>query len=55
MKTSLITAAIALAALTIGIALTNCAHLAGTTIEFDDQGRATILAPARPIIIEPRK
>lgn len=53
MKISLLTAALAVAALYL--LLPSCAHLAGTTIEFDENGAATILPPQRPIIIEPSK
>lgn len=51
MKTSLITAAIALAAITIAVALSSCADLAGTTITFDDNGNVVILPPAKGIVI----
>jgi hypothetical protein len=55
MKVSLITSAIALAALAI-LALSSCADLAGTSISFDPStGAATITAPSRPITVEPRK
>ena len=53
MKTSLITAALAIAAITIAVAvaLSSCADLAGTTITFDDNGNVVILPPAKGIVI----
>jgi len=49
MKTSRITAALALAAITV--ALSSCADLAGTSITFDDNGNVVILPPQKGIVI----
>jgi hypothetical protein len=51
MKTSLITSAIAIAAITIAVALSSCADLAGTSITFDDAGNVVILPPQKGIVI----
>jgi hypothetical protein len=51
MKTSLITAALALAAITVAVALSSCADLAGRSITLDDDGNVVILPPAKGIVI----
>jgi hypothetical protein len=55
MKQSLITAAIAIAAIAIATALSNCSQLAGTSIIIDDQGNAIIMPPTKAFIIEATK
>jgi hypothetical protein len=52
MKQSLITAAIAIAAIAISVALSNCSQLAGTTLLLDDKGNLIVMPPPKPIIIE---
>lgn len=51
MKTPLITAALAIAAITVAVALSSCADLAGTSITFDDNGNVVILPPQKGIVI----
>jgi hypothetical protein len=51
MKTSFITAALAIVAITVAVALSSCADLAGTSITFDDNGNVVILPPAKGIVI----
>jgi hypothetical protein len=51
MKTSLITAALAIPAITVAVALSSCADLAGTSITFDDNGNVVILPPQKGIVI----
>ena len=51
MKTSPITAALAIAAITVAVALSSCADLAGTSITFDDNGNVVILPPQKGIVI----
>jgi len=55
MKQSLITAAIAIAAIAIVVALSSCSQLAGTSIIIDDEGNAIIMPPSKPFIIEAAK
>jgi hypothetical protein len=51
MKTLHITAALAIAAITVAVALSSCADLAGTSITFDDNGNVVILPPQKGIVI----
>jgi len=55
MKQSLITAAIAIVAIAIAAALSNCSQLAGTSIMIDDEGNAIIMPPSKAIVIEVAK
>ena len=55
MKQSLITAAIAIAAIAIVVALSSCSQLAGTSIIIDDEGNAIIMPPTKAFIIEAAK
>ena len=55
MKTSLITAAIAIVAIYIATALSSCSQLAGTSIIIDDNGNAIIMPPSKAFIIEADK
>jgi hypothetical protein len=52
MKTSLITAAIAIVAIYIATTLSSCSQLAGTSIMFDENGNAIIMPPSKAFVIE---
>lgn len=52
MKTSLTTAAIAIAAITVALAFSSCAQLAGSSIVFDDNGNAVIVPSLKPTVIK---
>jgi len=52
MKTSLTTAALALAAIVAVSAFSSCAQLAGSSIVFDDNGNAVIVPAIKPTVIK---
>lgn len=52
MKTSLTTAALAALAITVALAFSSCAQLAGSSIVFDDNGNAVIVPAIKPTVIK---
>lgn len=51
MKTSLITAGVAIAAITASLLLSSC----GTSFSIDDKGVVTFYGPNKPVVLNPEK